>query len=85
MKYDDRIVCFLDILGFKNHIDRTVCADGTDAVESITNLQEAFDSVRDLLDIDRPEERPDKEVMQFSDSVAVVPRKHRKRSLRRTT
>jgi hypothetical protein len=71
MNYSDRIVCFLDILGFKHHIARTQSREGVDVPEELDRLARAFANVRELLDVDNPSERPDKEVTQFSDSVVI--------------
>jgi hypothetical protein len=71
MRYEDRIVCFLDVLGFAEHIRETVNADGNDNESRIAMLAGAFEAVRDLLDIDKPEERKGKEVTQFSDSIVI--------------
>ncbi|HEX9803916.1 MAG TPA: hypothetical protein VGB35_11695, partial [Gammaproteobacteria bacterium] len=71
MNYQDRVVCFLDILGFSSHIARSIEQDGSDAVEKIRELSDVFVHIREKLDIDRPFERHDKEVTQFSDSVVI--------------
>lgn len=71
INYEDRIVCFLDILGFKNHILSSINFDGSDCTKKIEDLAEAFSEIRDILDIDRPEERVEKEVTQFSDSIVI--------------
>ena len=72
MNYEDRVVCFLDVLGFQYHIERTVNKDGSDVEQNIDNLAQAFLDIRDLLDIDRPDERlGGQEVTQFSDSLVI--------------
>jgi hypothetical protein len=65
MNYDDRIVCFLDILGFKKLILSSVDANGTECPIKIAKI---LSGIRDILDVDRPEERFSIEVTQFSDS-----------------
>ena len=69
MNYEDRIVCFLDILGFKDCILSSVNADGTACPIKIAKI---LSGIRDVLDVDRPEERFGTEVTQFSDSVVSV-------------
>ena len=71
MRYEDRVVCFLDILGFADHIRDTIRKDGSDHEDHIKNIADAFEIVRYLLDIDKPEEREGKEVTQFSDSIVI--------------
>ena len=59
------------MLGFSDHISKSIREDGSDDTEKIIELSGAFESIRELLDIDSPEKRHDKEVTQFSDSVAI--------------
>ena len=66
MNYEDRIVCFLDILGFKGHI-----ANSIDKIDKIKELADAFTSIREILSIDRPGDCQGKEVTQFSDSIVI--------------
>lgn len=72
MNYEDRIICFLDILGFGGHIDSSIDkVDGGDKAEKIKELADAFTRIREILDMDRPEDRHEREVTQFSDSVVI--------------
>lgn len=71
MNYQDRIVCFLDILGFKKHISDSLNKDGSDNSQKIDDLAAVFQSIRQSLDIDDPKNRPGIEVTQFSDSVVI--------------
>jgi hypothetical protein len=68
MNYEDRIICFLDILGFREHISSSV-----DKVDKIQEIADVFTSIRAILDIDSVKggQRRDKEIIQFSDSVAI--------------
>lgn len=70
-EYEERIVCFIDILGFKQHINQTINADGSDNFGQIRNLVESFEVMRFLTGIDKPEDRSEKEVTQFSDSLVI--------------
>lgn len=64
VEYEERIVVFLDFLGFKDHIDRSL-ADP----QHVTRIAQAFEKVREFTE---PEERwPNQEVAQFSDCVVV--------------
>lgn len=71
MNYEDRVVCFLDILGFRSYVAETIKFDGAEAMDRTSHLIEAFEGMRNILDIDRPEDREGKEVTQFSDSVVI--------------
>ena len=71
MHYEDRVVCFLDILGFADHIRHTIRQDGSDDEDKVKNIANAFEVVRYLLDTDKPEQRDGNEVTQFSDSIVI--------------
>jgi hypothetical protein len=71
LEYEERIVCFLDILGFKDHISQSVKPDGTSSVPKVDQLAKALSRIREILDVDRPAERVETEVTQFSDSIAL--------------
>lgn len=71
MNYQDRIICFLDILGFKAHISESINRDGSDNIAKLNELSAVFSSIRETLDIDNPASRPGIEVTQFSDSVVI--------------
>ena len=69
--YEDRIVCFLDILGFKQHIRETICGGGQEEPVQVENIRDAFRVIRVMLG-DYGEEDPlDREITQFSDSVVI--------------
>jgi hypothetical protein len=71
MRYEDRVVCFLDILGFADHIKDTILQDGSDNKEYIKNIADAFEIIRYLIGIDDLDELEHKEVTQFSDSIVI--------------
>ena len=71
MKYQDRIVCFLDMLGFKSHIDKTITQNGKDNIDNIDNIISSIESIRYFTDIDKLKEDESKRVTQFSDSVVI--------------
>ena len=71
MNYEDRICCFIDILGFARRVEETISPDGSDATQDIEAIADALECIRITLDIDRPEDRIEYEVTQFSDSVVV--------------
>lgn len=64
VEYENRIVVFLDFLGFRDHIARSL----TNPVHA-ARIAKAFETVREFT---APEEQwPDREVSQFSDCVVV--------------
>lgn len=69
MHYETRVCCFIDILGFRNHISKTVFDSGTE-VEEKTN------AIREILHLSR-KMTGDTEVLQskivtyFSDSIVI--------------
>lgn len=69
--YDDRVVCFLDFLGFRAQIGRTENQDESLAISEIERIACGINRLREIMDVDSPEERPDTEVTQFSDSVVL--------------
>ncbi len=38
MNYENRVCCFIDILGFKNHIDETITKSGEDNIKKIKSI-----------------------------------------------
>jgi hypothetical protein len=71
MRYEQRILCFLDVLGFAEQVRRTVRDDGSDDESRIDQIAGVFATIRGILDIDRPADRNRKEVTQFSDSIVI--------------
>ena len=71
MNYEDRIICFLDILGFGSHISSSVDKGDGDKTEKIKEIAGVFTSIREYLNIDCPDDRQGKEITQFSDSVVI--------------
>lgn len=63
-EYEERIVVFLDFLGFKSHIDRSA-----DDPEHVARIARAFEVVREFTEPD--DGLPNREVAQFSDCVVV--------------
>ena len=77
MKYDNRLVAFIDILGFKELLKDTVSKDDKDNEKAIDQLIEAYRSIRDIWDLDKnlPEfsssRQDSKKVSIFSDCLVV--------------
>ncbi|TCD46989.1 hypothetical protein [Chlorobium sp. N1] len=71
MNYQDKVVCFLDILGFKKHVNDTIVRGGEEDLERTDHLIKVFNLIREILDIDQSEERFGTEVTQFSDCVVI--------------
>src|SRR5690606_18352277 len=53
MNYQDRVVVFIDILGFKELLNETVDKEGNDNTEGINKLTQAYKSIRDVWDLDK--------------------------------
>lgn len=72
LEYEHRIVCFIDILAFKNIINKTIDKDGNDLIEEIKAVNEALLLVREFLDIEKEfDTTVSKVVTQFSDSIVI--------------
>ncbi len=73
MKYEDRVVLFVDILGFKNIINSTVNSNGTDNEQQIENVYNTFLSINDLYDINKKDNfiQENVSITQFSDSLVI--------------
>lgn len=77
MKYEKRLVAFIDILGFRSLLEDTVTKKGEDNEKSIDLLIEAYSSIRDIWDLDNnlPEfsskQESSKKVSIFSDCLVV--------------
>lgn len=72
MNYEDRIVCFIDILGFKEIINNTIDKDGEDISPNIDILENAFQRIRFSLDINSSNQiSKSKIVTQFSDCIVI--------------
>lgn len=71
MNYTERIVCFLDILGFADHIKGTINGDGSDNVDRISETVAALGLAREIFDINNQAEFSPKRVTQFSDSIVI--------------
>lgn len=53
MKYEERIVAFIDILGFKSLLNDTLDKDGNDNEVKIDAIISAYDAIRDIWDLDQ--------------------------------
>lgn len=71
MNYEERVVCFIDILGFKGHVSNTIKPDGGEDKSQTDLLISAFNQIRYLLDIDLPESKEGIKATQFSDSIVL--------------
>ncbi len=72
MKYEDRIVCFIDILGFKSIINKTIDKDNNDNEAEIKFINETLSLGLEILDLDEKYKlAKSKVVTQFSDSFVI--------------
>jgi hypothetical protein len=71
MYYEDRVVCYLDILAFKSHVGDSLNDKGEDIPAKIADMAQLIYSTRDLSNTDTLDERSRTEVTQFSDCVVI--------------
>ena len=71
MLYEDRIVCFVDILGFREIIESTTDVCGHEIEGKTVALQEALLATREVLDADVERISKSKVITQFSDSIVI--------------
>lgn len=77
MKYEQRIVAFIDILGFKTLLDDTLDKDGNDNEKSIDAVISAYEAIRAIWNLDQKSGYLDtkssetKKVSIFSDCLVV--------------
>src|SRR5690606_27341435 len=80
MNYQDRVVIFIDILGFKELLNETTDKEGNDNEEGITKLTKAYKSIRDVWDLDKVSSdssilkktsKQDKQITIFSDCIVI--------------
>lgn len=69
--YSERICCFLDVLGFREHIKGTLNEDGTDNERRIRAIGDALDAVREVVQVERRVAAAGKRTTQFSDSLVI--------------
>jgi hypothetical protein len=70
MTYDDRIVCFLDVLGFKELVNAPVRPDASVDDTKVAAIAKALSTIRRSMDVDNPERLiGGMQVTQFSDSI----------------
>tara|TARA_A100000172_G_scaffold79247_1_gene65912 strand:- start:2 stop:862 length:861 start_codon:yes stop_codon:yes gene_type:complete len=75
MKYENRVVAFIDILGFKSLLDETTEKDGSDNEKNIDALISAYKTIKDVWEagegFDSLSKPTSRKVSIFSDSIVV--------------
>ena len=71
IQYEERVVCFLDILGFGKHIRRTIADDQSIIVKKVGEIAGVLETVRDVLDLDKEKCEDSTQITQFSDSIVI--------------
>lgn len=73
IEYENRVTIFIDILGFKNIINKTVMEDGSDNSSNIEFLIETLGLIKSHLDNDLPDEgkKQSRQITHFSDSIII--------------
>ena len=71
MKYEQRIVAFIDILGFKLLLNDTVDKNGVDNEEAIDAVISAYEAIRDIWDLDKKSELVDMDITPIANTKKV--------------
>lgn len=77
MNYDNRVVAFIDILGFRELVASTVGKEDYDNEDQIENIISTYDAIREIWDLDKKSNSLKREVITskkvtiFSDSIVV--------------
>lgn len=72
MNYQDRLIVFIDILGFKNIIKKTTNADGTDVPSEIDHIYSVYKLIKSVLSIDVKTDNSDSDITIFSDTIVIT-------------
>jgi hypothetical protein len=71
MKYKERIICFIDILGFSKHVEKTFDIDSNDIEDEIELIANAIKSMEEYSALSFGPRPKSREVTQFSDSIVL--------------
>jgi hypothetical protein len=71
IQYEDRVVCFLDILGFRECVRQTIADDPSMVIQRVGDIEGALETVRDVLGLDKEERDASAQITQFSDSIII--------------
>jgi len=69
ISYEERVICFIDILGFKTHIDKSMKDE-----KYIKTISLVLDAIADVVIMERDDAKErniDLKVTQFSDSIVL--------------
>lgn len=69
-EYSERVVAFIDILGFKSHVNDSIKTDNSTNYENFIKIQSALDLIIEIADTESPM-NTNREVTQFSDSIII--------------
>ncbi len=69
MSYEERVVCFIDILGFKAHIDKST--QDVNYIKTISMVLDAIADVTNMEEDDAKDRNIDVKVTQFSDNIVL--------------
>ncbi|MGN6419503.1 MAG: hypothetical protein ACTHMC_18530 [Pseudobacter sp.] len=71
ISYEDRICCFIDILGFREHI-KASCQEGRENLSKLHSIFNILNEANDLVKENKENEfKLSKQVTQFSDSIVI--------------
>lgn len=85
MNYENRVTAFIDILGFKDMLSETVNKKGEDNPNKIDEIFAAYQTIRDVWDLDKKETdfrksvpKNSKRITSFSDCLVISFEAHEK-------
>ncbi len=71
MKYENRVVCFIDILGFREIIESTIAPDGSEIKKNLSNILLALNRISHMVRDLHLSIAKSKRITQFSDSIVI--------------
>ena len=71
MNYENRVILFLDILGFKSEVDKTINKDNSDNAENIGKLYRVLRNMNRVINPQKKVGNNSIVITQFSDSIIV--------------
>jgi hypothetical protein len=71
MKYNEKIICYIDILDFRKHIENTIAKDQSDNEEEIEKIANALESMKCHSAQSQGPIPTTRHITQFSDSIVI--------------
>jgi len=71
MNYENRVVCFIDIMGFSELVSSTVDKSGNDNQDNLKRVLRALKRIEEMVNGIHLDPDNSKEITQFSDSIII--------------